>query len=255
MCGILGFSGYVREGQWSETYDLLTALFVASECRGKDAAGMVARSEPLKFFLAADIVFSKAPLPASQFIAEDVAWRSLAHRRCSTVLGHVRWATNGDPKLNVHNHPLVGHSQLFLVHNGVIADHEATAAKHGLQLRTEVDSELLLRFVESAKHPALGLDNALRKTKGSSAIVVYDGQRDVLYLARNEGRPLWLMRLAHDRRWWFASTREILLAAFQAVLGNDAIGKVENLFPLASNSVHVLTNSGRLIALPSGRNE
>jgi glucosamine 6-phosphate synthetase-like amidotransferase/phosphosugar isomerase protein len=255
MCGILGFSGYVREGQWSETYDLLNALLVASECRGKDATGFVARTEPLKNCLAANIVLDKAPMPASQFIDQNPSWRSLKHTRSSSCLLHVRWATHGSPADNRNNHPLVGHSSLYLVHNGVLTDHKGTAEKHGLKLQTDCDSELILRMVESAKHPAVGLDNALRRVKGSMAAVVYDGQRDCLYLARDAGRPLWLMRLAHDRRWWFASTREILLAAMEAVLGQGVMSKVETLFPLAAGSVHVLTNSGRLISLPNGRGE
>lgn len=255
MCGIIGYSGYAREGQWSETYDILSALFLASECRGKDAAGFVARSEPFKNCLAADIAFGKHASSASRFIDENPAWRNLRHRRCSTVLGHVRWATHGSPADNRNNHPLVGHSSLYLVHNGILTNHKGTAERHGLALKTECDSELILRMVESARHPAVGLDNALRKIQGSMAAVVYDGQRNCLYMARDEDRPLWLLKLANDRRWWFASTREILLTAMEAVLGQGVMSMVETLFPLACGSVHVLTNSGRLISLPTGRGE
>ena len=253
MCGILGYTGQPDEGQWEQTHQLLEALFLVSQQRGEDATGFVARTEPFKHPLAGNIVLDKQPLAAHDFLTRSAAWRGLRHRRCTTVVGHVRWATHGSPADNRHNHPLVGHSSLYVVHNGILTGHRETAQRHGLRLSTEVDSELILRFVESAKHPATGLDMALRKVDGSMTAVVYDGRRNALYLARDEGRPLWLLKLSNDRRWFFASTREILAEAFEAVLSENWMDKVEILTPLASGSVHVLTSSGRLVGLPSGR--
>ena len=84
---------------------------------------------------------------------------------------------------------------------------------------------------------------------GSMAAVVYDSKSDWLYFARNSGRPLWLLRLKNRRAWWFASTREILVSAFESVLG-DIAGRVELLMPLASDHVHALSPLGSLVALP-----
>jgi len=252
MCGILGFTGQPKEGQWAETYCLLEVLFLASQQRGWDATGLVARTESFKRQQAGEIVMDKMPLAAQQFVDHNVTWRSLRHRRCTTVLGHVRLATHGSPVDNRHNHPLVGHSSLYLVHNGILTNHRETAHHHGLRLSTGVDSELILRFVETAKHPAMGLDHALRNIEGSMTAVVYDGHRDTLYLARDDGRPLWLLRLTNDYRWFFASTREILADAFNAVIGNDWMNKTELLMPLAAGGVHLLKNSGQLLGLPNG---
>ena len=243
--------GQTSETRWGETYRLLNALFaISAEQRGLDATGFVARTEPFKSRPASDsIIMDKQPLPAPQFITDRPAWRSLRHRRCTTVLGHVRWATHGSPDDNRNNHPLVGHSSLYLVHNGVLANHKGIAEKHGLPLSTDVDSEVILRFVEAAEHPAVGLHHALNKVSGSMAAVVYDGQRDALYLARDTDKPLWLLRLRDDRRWWFASTREILLAAFREVIGEDVMARIDTLMPLAAGHVHILAQ-GRLNGLP-----
>lgn len=252
MCGILGFCGSVTEGQWTETYRILNALFVISgQQRGLDATGFVSRTESFKHPSSSNIIMDKRPLPAPEFIADSLAWRKLRHRRCRMVLGHVRWATHGDPRDNRTNHPLVGNG-LWLVHNGVLTDHKATAQKHGLGLETEVDSELLLRFVETTDHPAIGLDRAMKKVEGSAAVIVHDGRRDALYMARND-RPLWLARLRNDRRSFFASTREILLAAFREVLGDDVLSRFDFLTPLSAGHVHILTPSGKLVALPGNR--
>jgi len=252
MCGILGFTGQPKEGQWTETYRLLEVLFLASQQRGWDATGFVVRTEPFKHPKAGETVMDKMPVTAQQFVDHNVTWRSLRHQRCTTVLGHVRLATHGSPVDNRHNHPLVGHSSLYLAHNGILMNHRETAQRHRLRLSTAVDSELILRFVESAKHPAMGLDHALRNVEGSMTAVVYDGHRDTLYMARDEGRPLWLLRLANDKRWFFASTREILADAFAAVVGDSWMSKVELLMPLASGGVHLLKNSGQFLGLPHG---
>ncbi len=128
----------------------------------------------------------------------------------------------------------------------------AAAERLGLELTTECDSETILRLAEEGQHPALGLGDALQELSGSMAAVVCDSGSGWLYLARNGGRPLWLLRLKDRRAWWFASTREILMSAFESVLG-DISGRVELLMPLAAGHVHALSPLGSLIALPEAK--
>ena len=42
-----------------------------------------------------------------------------------------------------------------------------------LRLRSECDSEVLLRLVEASEHPAAGLELCLRETRGSMAVALY----------------------------------------------------------------------------------
>jgi len=248
MCGIIGFVGEVPEGKWIETYDILNALFLVAEPRGIDATGFVAMTSPFKTPMNEDIVTDKQPIRASEFVEENRAWRNLRHRRCSTVLGHVRWETHGSSRNPKNLHPHVHENGgLHLVHNGVIADHRATARKHGLSLRSECDSEVLIRLLEQYENPYDGLNACLQKVSGLMAVAVFDYQRESLWLARNSGRPLWVARLKGDRRFWIASTKEILLAAFGTVLGRQSVMDFELLIPLAENSVHVLS-AGYLLA-------
>lgn len=256
MCGILGFSGEPAEGQWGETHRLLQALFLASEHRGRHATGFVAKSQPFKRRdsgggdNSGGVVMAKRPLAARRFVRRSGRWRALRHRRSTTVIGHVRWATHGPPEVNTNNHPHRGRRGLYLVHNGVLTDHEGVCERKGLTLKSECDSETILRVVESERTPVEGLDVALQDIRGSMALAVYDSHEDVTYLARNEGRPLWLAKLRGDRRWFYASTRDILLEAFTEVLGRHADEQIEMLFPLATYQVHVLRSDGSLIAMP-----
>ena len=249
MCGIIGFVGEVPEGKWVETYDILNALFLAAEPRGTDATGFVAMTNPFKNPLNEDIVTDKDAIRASEFIEENRAWRSLRHRRSRLVLGHVRWETHGSSQNPKNLHPHVHENGgLHLVHNGVIADHRATARKHGLELHSECDSEVLIRLLEQYKNPHDGLNACLKKVSGSMSIAVFDYQRECLWLARNSGRPLWIAKLKGDRRFWIASTRKILLEAFDAVLGQQSVTDFEILIPMATGSVHVLSAAGYVIA-------
>ena len=247
MCGILGFVGNVAEGKWTETLEIIEALFLASESRGRHATGFAALTSPYKHPTDVHVVTDKQPMKASRFITESKAWRSLRHRRCSIVLGHVRYATHGDPRYSENNHPHVSDcGNTFLVHNGVLHDHEDIARKHGLRLRGECDSEILLRIVESHDGPEEGLQACLEECSGSMAIAVMDRIRQSIHLARNGGRSLWLCKLK-GQRWLFASTVEIIFAALRNVYGQSGSTNLEMLFPLAEHCPHVLTPQGLLI--------
>src|SRR5262245_52286632 len=127
---------------WGQTHDLLHGLYLASLHRGTDATGFVARTSPLDSPLAGELVVAKEPVPADEFIETNNAFRRLAHRRCSTFIGHVRAATHGDPKSAANNHPFVSEDgNLHLVHNGVIGNHEELADKYTLPLVGDCDSE------------------------------------------------------------------------------------------------------------------
>jgi glucosamine 6-phosphate synthetase-like amidotransferase/phosphosugar isomerase protein len=227
---------------------LLKALFSASEHRGKDATGFVARTSRLDT-PGGETVTSKEPLTASRFVETSAAFRRLAHRRCSSFCGHVRAATHGPPDHNENNHPFASEDNtLFLVHNGVVGNHDEVADKYNLTLTTGCDSEVLLRLVESYPHRARGLAECLREIKGSMAVAVYDEYRDCVWLCRNGGRPLWLARLRGDRRWFFASTDRILFDSFKAVLGPASVKTLEYLAPIPENTPLELAPSGIVIA-------
>lgn len=249
MCGIIGFVGRVPEGCWGQTHSILESLFRHAEVRGRDATGFVANATPLDHPERASVVWDKEPLRAAEFVKLNSTFRSLRHRRCTAFVGHVRAATHGDPANNQNNHPFVSDDQtLFLVHNGVLTNHEDIADDLSLYLKTECDSEVLLRIEETATSVPRGLQDCLRLVKGSMAIAVYERATGFVWLAHNGGRPLWLARLKKDRRWFFASTARILLDGIGSVVRKpqfDYIAPVPEGVPLA------LTPDGRFIAVDS----
>lgn len=58
------------------------------------------------------------------------------------IIGHCRWATHGDPEVNLNNHPHDG-GDSWVVHNGVIHHYRELVKKHRLRMHTDCDSEVL----------------------------------------------------------------------------------------------------------------
>lgn len=232
-----------------ETHRIISGLLIAAEHRGEHATGFVAGTSPFRRPDARRIVIAKRPEPATSFIRHDPTWSALRHRRCSTFVGHCRWATHGSPSLAVNNHPHSSSKQgIHLVHNGVLLNHRALAEREGLRLRGQCDSEILLRLVERADDPVRGLLDCLRDCDGSMAVAVYDERRDVVLLARNSGRPLWVAKLPRDRRTFFASTDTILLGGLRSVFAGLKITDLALFAPVAERAIHVLTSDGRIRA-------
>jgi glutamine phosphoribosylpyrophosphate amidotransferase len=244
MCGIVGMIGKTREDKWAETHRILSFLLLAAEIRGKDATGFVARTESLEGPAEGRTLIGKAAVKPSIFVEKNTKWRSLRHHRCNMVLGHIRWATHGDPADLRNDHPHVsGH--LALVHNGILSNHRDLIDRYCLRVESECDSEVLLRIIERAKTPALGISLCLLERPG--AIVVYDGLRNCLWLGRDESRPLWCGRMKGDRRLWIASTSGILIEGIQNALQTSAA--FDMLVPLAAYYIYRATADGSLGAV------
>lgn len=142
---------------------------------------------------------------------------------------------------------------MFLCHTGIIGSYRDIADRHGLalDLLSECDSEVLVRLMAKSADPIDGLRRCLNECRHGSdsmAVVVLDAMRRQLYLARNAERPMWLMRL-RDRRWLVGSTQQILLETMMGVFGDQYTRKIDQLFPLAPDEVHVLGEDGTLFAV------
>jgi glucosamine--fructose-6-phosphate aminotransferase (isomerizing) len=248
MCGIVGYVGQTAEDKWSETYRLINALLVAAEMRGKDATGFVAATEPFKSRHQQRIITDKQPIPSSRFVVENSAWRSLAHHRSIAVIGHTRLGTHGTSNNQLNLHPFSSSDRsLFLVHNGVVQNHKELSAKHGLRPLGECDSESLFGIVNKTENIADGFKTCLREVTGSMALAAYDHRKGQMFLARNDGSPMWLMRLRNDRHLFFASTAPILLTALTAAGRTTA--SIELFMPLAPWYVYCLTADSRFLTV------
>ncbi len=204
-------------------------LFLLSESRGKEAAGVSILS-------GGSIVVYKQPSSASLLIKAKEYNRLFEDRNAdqrfpNVVMGHARLVTNGSLEMNENNQPVVKDG-LVGIHNGIIVnDAELWAAFPSLKKEYEVDTEVLLALISMFVKQGYALDEAAQETfrniKGSASIgVLCAGKRDFL-LATNTG-SLYICQSKENHIFLFASERYIL----ETLLNHLSLQKVVGAYEL-----------------------
>ena len=194
MCGIAGYS-LSAQSRIDRTLAAQALLAGIAE-RGADAVGYAHRTpggrvEVHKQRTGASALLDQVDVPAA----------------ATQVLVHVRDYTKGHPTVPANNHP-IRHGAVVGIHNGIIFNddellegHDCARAEPGMT----VDSEAIFALAEHAEGRAV----PLQELRGSMACAWLDERRrDVLFLARGVGRPLWIGAGRHER--FFASTPQTL---------------------------------------------
>lgn len=205
MCGIIGFAG-----QYSDALiEFAKRGLLESEGRGKDATGFYAITDRNV------VVTDKRPIRAKKFIKRSQELGTLKGVKPSVFIGHCRATSTGagNAKENRNNHPFIGHN-VALVHNGWIPNFRSEEYA-GLGLRTNTDSEVILRLLDAgmARDELLStsIDEAVKclPVESAFAVAAIDIKKRNLFLFRNDKRPLWVARIK-ENAFLFASTDTIL---------------------------------------------
>jgi len=205
MCGVFGWIGDPKS--WRRAHRLLVEVAIASEERGKDAAGWAALNGR------GQLRWQRRPGPAGDLFADDGFW-ALRGRPIVMAIGHARHATAGAPAVNGNNHPHLAGDWL-VVHNGAIPHHRAIAACHGVTLTSECDSELLARVLAQygdRRGPEICL-----ALEGSQSVLAINWRSRRLLAWTNGKMPLVAFQVDEIAGLWWASTREIGEQALEAV--------------------------------------
>lgn len=207
MCGLAGLIGESKKPNLS--YDLITKLFDKSEIRGIDASGFWAT----EIGNAGKVLYHKEPVKSSDFVKKDV-WKQIAKHQIDLLLVHARGASRGfgDPNCNINNHPFTSSDKsLALIHNGKIEDYEYKSLRQKYEVKSECDSEIILRILENqtdnkSEFKDYEYPNRIAGIKeifslindGHMAVAagerLIDGSR-LLWIFRNKYRPLWVIDL------------------------------------------------------------
>lgn len=134
MCGVFGFVG--KNGKGRPNLERLMRLALATEQRGPHAFGFawIDGQGRLRAFRSSGRISDHLGLLK---MAEDARY----------LIGHCRWATQGDPRENINNHPHPADGG-WIVHNGVIGSYERLLEERDLMPVSECDSEVLGLLVE-----------------------------------------------------------------------------------------------------------
>jgi glucosamine--fructose-6-phosphate aminotransferase (isomerizing) len=163
MCGIVGYVG--RGNAIKPVLAGLNNL----EYRGYDSAGVA--------FCSDTIFHSVKQVGRVSALESELA--GLAITKPNLAIGHTRWATHGSPtKLNAHPH-YNGSRTIFVVHNGIIENHEEirsmlTSANYHFVSKTdtEVIPHLIDYFYQKFGNMDKAFETAVKELKGAYAIVM-----------------------------------------------------------------------------------
>jgi len=209
MCGIFGvISGKKGGYSSSQLQSLVSSLFILSESRGKEAAG-------LAFLLDDTITVYKQPIKSKEFIRRK-SYRTLFKSVTKTpvaVVGHSRLATHGFQIANQNNQPVIT-SNVVGIHNGIVVNDDWLWS-HVLKKKPkyEVDTEALLELIDFYCQKGFSAKQAVQmvygQIRGSASIAVFLKNEPDLILATNTG-SLYFSKTSKPQSIIFASESYIL---------------------------------------------
>ena len=207
MCGLAGVI-YGEKRRRAEEREHLAWLFslllVMSERRGPHATGIAWLNREGEHGL------FKRPEPARHFVRDKAFHEILAEvdNRTTLVLGHTRWRTLGDERINENNHPIRA-GDILGTHNGPIYNAEELFRRFKLPRFAEVDSELLFRLAgRAAPHgpvDTVRFKNSLKRCRGQMTAVLASRLDPETILVLKGNKPLALRFHRRHRAILYAS--------------------------------------------------
>lgn len=249
MCGIFGLVANKESENINDNLILNTIndLFLLSEARGKEAAGLAAISHN-------KINVFKESTPASKLIKKNY-FKSFLKNSINenennyAYFGHCRLVTNGDESFNHNNQPVLT-DNITGIHNGIIVNEDKLWKKHKtFNRKYEVDTEIILKLVDHYLTKNKVFSNAISKTinniEGAASIAVSSKYDNSIALATNNGS---LYYCTDNKNIFIFSSEEYILKQLvksdylKQLLNNDNIkllkdntGLIVNINNLSNN--------------------
>jgi glucosamine--fructose-6-phosphate aminotransferase (isomerizing) len=182
MCGIVGYIGK------QEAKSVLLEGLKRMEYRGYDSAGLAVLEN------------SNVKTCKRKGKLQNLLGALHDQEMSGTVgIGHIRWATHGEPSdRNAHPHADC-RDEIFLVHNGIIENFAALKrrlAQDGHSFSTETDTEVLAHLVEAHMNATAdtpletAVQAALKEVQGAYGIAVVSSRDPEKVVAARLGSPL-----------------------------------------------------------------
>lgn len=206
MCGIAGFCLNPKSHErLPEPSKIAAALLEQIEARGTDSTGAAWAPRAFK-----RINLHKRAVRAREFIKQGRT--DLMQDDTMTAVLHTRMATQGSPRNNLNNHPIL-QGPVVGVHNGHLSNDDELFKQLRVARHGEVDSEAAFALIAHGKG---AITERLPMLRGRAALAWMD-RRDasrgpVLHLARVSDSPL-VIGQTKGGSFMFASTRPLLNAA------------------------------------------
>jgi glucosamine--fructose-6-phosphate aminotransferase (isomerizing) len=231
MCGIVSAIGA------RNVVPVLLAGLKRLEYRGYDSAGLAVINGKLQRLRSAGRVAELERCARAGGLNGEVG------------IGHTRWATHGVPsERNAHPHVSGGVS---VVHNGIVENYEALAAKlraRGYEFVSDTDSETIAHLVHSQLASGGGLFAAVRRSMaeitGAYAIaVISEAEPSRLVVARN-GAPL-LLGLGDGENFSASDMAALLQVTRRMVYLEDG-----DCAEITTSGIRIADAGGRIVQRP-----
>lgn len=199
MCGIVGIINDNKLGAFTKELQVFKSLLIVDSLRGAHATGIIGvdvdgsadyrkiNGDPFSLFRAQH---ENVPVDTWAFDSQT-RWRAL--------IGHNRFATTGGRE-TAHAHPF-HHGDIMMVHNGTLNNN---GTQYSLK-KFDVDSECFAYAMNE-----YGIKEAIEKTAGAIATVVYNLKDRRIYFYRNYERPLYMGYDKFMGKAMFASELQML---------------------------------------------
>lgn len=203
MCALFGFLDYGKKLPLKALQKLVQALANASEERGTHASGIAYNHDNR-------LTIYKRPKPAHKM-------RFRIPKNTTAVMGHTRFTTQGDQKLNHNNHPFRGNTgtDFALAHNGVLYnDRELRVSKNLPTTKIETDSYIAVQLIEAQK--ALNFDSLASMAEdvmGNFTFTILDESNNLWFVKGSS--PLYLIHFPELGLYVYSSTAGIMRKALQ----------------------------------------
>jgi glutamine---fructose-6-phosphate transaminase (isomerizing) len=217
MCGIFGLAATHKHGFTQKSLEqAVQKLFILSETRGKEAAG-IALATPSRLVIHKDSIPASKMLHTADYKAalytalDDFFTQSEdAQQNGASIglIGHSRLVTNGVQGIEANNQPIC-RDNAVIVHNGIVVNVDALWADNSeIQTNAEVDSEVIAALIEQERRRGKSLAEALHKTfnqiKGEASVALLFKDLNVMVLATNTG-SLYTAKAPSGDAMFFAS--------------------------------------------------
>ena len=197
---------------------LFSQLLELSEERGPHATGVawLKRDGQHRLF--------KRPVEAGRLVEDKAFHEVLAgiDNRTTLLLGHTRWRTRGDERVNGNNHPIRA-GDVLGTHNGTIYNADYLFKRFRLQRFAEVDSELLFRLAaQVGRTGRIDIDrfkDCLRLCRGQITAVMASRLDPETIIVLKGNRPLELRFHVRHRAVLYASDAAYLDAVLDEESG------------------------------------
>jgi hypothetical protein len=190
MCGIVG----VINPTTAAHEKFFEQALIVDQLRGFHSTGAYAVT-------AKEVLWHKAAVIGTVFVGQPEFRGMLATKGLLALVGHNRWATQGD--VNKRNAHPFHHGDITLVHNGTLREDAPGVKKDQFGTDSEGIAYALSR-------PDATAEAVLGQLSGAFALVWHDLHDNCVRMIRNDDRPLWLVKCKWTDTLLFASEPKMI---------------------------------------------